>query len=352
MMIKAALVVGARPQFIKTAPLITELGRFWQVVLIHTGQHYDFMMSENFFQELSIPHPDYHLNIPHGSQGMQTGRMLEGLESVLKFENPQLVIVVGDTNSTMAGAIAATKLRLPLAHVEAGVRAQDKNLPEQINRVVTDSISDYYLCPSKIEVNNLAREGITGNVFDSGDVIYDCLRMFERYIPQAPANIGQLPSEYLLVTLHRAEAVDNKENLDRILKSLSKVPFEVLFPAHPRTLKRLHQFNLYDTIPRNIRLLDPVGYLDILSLIRKSSLVITDSGGIQREAVFLKKPVMIARPETEWLGLLETGLVKISGYSFEYDPSLRDSTGNCSLIDYIIRPASQIIAETLNSCIP
>jgi UDP-GlcNAc3NAcA epimerase len=346
---KAALVVGARPQFIKTAPLISELGRFWQMVLIHTGQHFDFMMSENFFRELSIPKPDYHLNIPQGTQGKQTGRMIEGLESVLKFENPELVIVVGDTNSTMAGAIAATKLRLPLTHVEAGVRANDKNLPEQINRVVTDSISDCFFCPSETEIRNLAAEGISENVFDSGDVIYDCLRMFEKFIPQIPQSLSDLPSEFVLATLHRAEAVDNRENLENILRSLSIMPFMVLFPIHPRTLKRLHEFNLFGSLPENIRLINPVGYLDILSLIRRAKLVVTDSGGIQREAVYLNKPVLIARPETEWLGLQKTGLLKIVGYSFSNLDFSEIITGNNAIIEHITRPASKMIAETLNS---
>lgn len=346
---KAALIVGARPQFIKTAPLISELGRFWQMVLIHTGQHYDFMMSENFFRELSIPSPDYHLNIAPGSQGRQTGRMIEGLESVLKFEVPELVVVVGDTNSTMAGAIAATKLRLPLAHVEAGVRARDKNLPEQLNRVVTDSISDFFFCPSDSEVKNLSAEGKKDCVYDTGDVIYDCLRQFERFIPEIPTVFSDLPQEYILATLHRAEAVDNRQNLECILHSLETAPFPVLFPIHPRTLKRLNQFCLRDKLPDNIRLVNPVGYLDILSLIRRASLIVTDSGGIQREAVYLKKPVLIARPETEWLGLEKTGLLKIVGYKFDFREFSSMPAGNCSVLEYITRPASKTIAETLNA---
>jgi len=345
---KAALIVGARPQFIKTAPLIVELGRFWQMVLIHTGQHYDFMMSENFFRELSIPSPDYHLNIAPGSQGKQTGRMIEGLESVLKYEAPELVVVVGDTNSTMAGAIASSKLRLPLAHVEAGDRARDKYLPEQINRVITDSIAEYFFCPSNTEVLNLKAEGKIENICDSGDVIYDCLRQFEKYIPEAPSAIPHLPPEYILTTLHRADAVDNRENMESILQSLETAHLPILFPIHPRTLKRLHQFNLFDRLPDNIRLVNPVGYLDILSLIRRASLIVTDSGGIQREAIYLKKPVLIARPETEWLGLEKSGLLKIVGYKFDFNEFSSMHAGDRSVFDYIIRPASKTIAETLS----
>ena len=276
--------------------------------------------------------------------------MIEGLEAVLKFEKPDIVLVVGDTNSTLAGAIAAAKLRLPLAHIEAGVRALDKKLPEQINRVVADSISDYFFCPSNLEVQNLASEGISKFVFDSGDVIYDSLRNFETIIPEVPLAIPQLPREFVLATLHRAEAVDNRINFIEILKSFSTIQYPIVFPIHPRALKRLRQFNLYEYLPSNIKLINPVGYLDILSLIKRALYIVTDSGGIQREAVYLNKHVIIARPETEWLGLLKTGLVKVVGYSFAFEKVFTLSEGDSAIIDYITRPASKKIAETLSSC--
>jgi len=175
----AALVVGARPQFIKTAPLVIELGRFFNLILIHTGQHYDFMMSGNFFDELNLPGPDYHLGISWNNSGKQTGRMIEGLDQVFTYEKPDIVIVIGDTNSTLAGAIAAAKHRIQIAHIEAGVRSHDKFLPEQINRVVTDSITECFLCPTPSSLENLSREGKTDNLFDTGDILYDCIRMFE-----------------------------------------------------------------------------------------------------------------------------------------------------------------------------
>lgn len=343
------MVVGARPQFIKTAPLILELGRFFQTVLIHTGQHYDFEMSDTFFEELKLPDPDYHLDRPGGTHGRQTGRMLEGLDFVLGFEKPDLTIVVGDTNSTLAGALAAAKLAIPVVHVEAGVRSRDNTLPEQINRVVTDSVSDCMLCPTPAAVDNLRREGKSENVYDTGDVIYDCLRMFENRIPERPSTVFDLPLRYVLATLHRAEAVDDAGRLRDILHSLATSPFPVILPVHPRTRKMIDRHNLQSMISDDLLLTDPVGYTDLLSLMRSSEFVITDSGGVQREAVYFGRNVYVARPETEWRELEESGYVKVVGYDFDLSTEIRPSNQPHIDLTNLMRPASKSMAEVLRS---
>jgi UDP-GlcNAc3NAcA epimerase len=345
---KAALVVGARPQFIKTAPLILELGRFFKTVLIHSGQHYDFMMSEKFFDELAIPSPDYHLEVSSRSPVKQIGKMLQGLESAFLAEKPDLAIVVGDTNSTLAGAIAAVKCGLPLAHVEAGVRSVSKTLPEQINRVATDSVTDYFLCPTPLSVENLKREGKSEHLFDTGDVIYDCLKLYEKRIPRGPAGLGKFPDKFILATIHRAEAVDIRENLANILRSLGTSPLPVILPAHPRTQKMLKKFDLVRELPGNMILIDPLSYLEILSLVKRSRLVVTDSGGVQREAIYLGKPVIVARPETEWVEFERLGCLKVAGYDFDLSGKI-DSTGERSAeLENLLRPAAAKMAEILN----
>ena len=344
---KAALVVGTRPQFVKTAPLILELGRFFRTILIHTGQHYDFMMSGNFFSELNIPNPDYHLETGGGAQGRQIGRMIEGLEAVMLYEKPDIVIVVGDTNSTLAGAVTASKLKLPLAHIEAGVRSKDKNLPEQINRLVTDAVSDFFMCPTPSAVENLRHEGKMDNLFDTGDVIYDCLRLFETKIPSEPRSLSKLPKEFILATMHRAEAVDGKENLESIFRSLGTAPVPVIFPAHPRTRKMLASFGLQTMIPANLVLCEPLGYLDMLSLVRLSRFVVTDSGGVQREAVYLGKQAVIARPETEWVELEKSGWVIVAGYDFDLSRNIGEPKGKETNLQHLTRPASARIADIM-----
>ena len=343
------MVVGARPQFIKTAPLILELGRFFRIVLIHTGQHYDFEMSDTFFEELKLPDPDYHLDTPSGSHGGQTGQMLEDLDSVLRFEKPDLAIVVGDTNSTLAGALAVAKLAIPLVHVEAGVRSRDNSLSEQINRVVTDSISDCMLCPTPTAVENLRREGKSKNVYDTGDIIYDCLRMFENRIPQRPPLTFELPRRYVLTTLHRAEAVDDAGHLRNILHSLATSPFPVVLPVHPRTRKMIDRYNLRPMISDNLLLTDPVGYTDLLSLLKSSEFVVTDSGGVQREAVYFGKHVYVARPETEWRELEESGWVKVVGYDFDLSKEISQFDQPQIDLTNLMRPASKGMAEALRS---
>jgi UDP-N-acetylglucosamine 2-epimerase len=345
---KAALVIGARPQFIKTAPLIQRLGRFFRVVLIHTGQHYDFSMSEIFFRQLQLRTPDYHLNAHGGTHGGQTGRMLSGLDSVLSFEKPEMVVVVGDTNSTLAGALAASKLRIPVVHVEAGVRSKDRQLPEQINRVVTDAIADCMLCPVPSAVENLNREGKFENVFDAGDVIYDCLRMFEKEIPDGPSVPPDLPQDFVLATVHRAEAVDDMNRLTNILSSLATSPYTVVFPSHPRTRKMISRFGLESRLPENVILMEPVGYVDLLCLIRLARFTVTDSGGVQREAAYFGKKTFVARPETEWRELEESGYVRVVGYEFDLTELAQDICGQYDLSS-LMRPASKNMIEFINT---
>lgn len=342
---KAALIVGARPQFIKTAPLILQMERYYEAVLIHAGQHYDFNMSETFFKELELPEPDYRLNIPDGSDGSRTARMIEGVESVLSFEKPDFTVVIGDTNCTMAGALSSAKLSIPVVHVEAGVRSKDRYLPEQINRVVTDSVSECLLCPTNSAVENLHSEGKTLNVFLTGDVIYDSLRMFEKIIPSRPDQGYAIPDDFVLATIHRAEAVDNSANLRSILASLGTASYPVVVPVHPRTAKMMRKFTAQIEIPGNLIVIDPVGYLDLLSLVRLCKFVVSDSGGIQREAVFLGKHVVVPRPETEWKELERSGWLNVVGYEFDLKNLSEAPSGRRP--EDIMNPASGVMLEKL-----
>jgi len=346
---KAALVIGARPQFIKAAPLINEMGRFFKTVIIHTGQHYDFMMSENFFNELDLPHPHYHLNIESKSPGRFTGEAIAALESVYDFEKPDFVLVVGDTNSTLAGAVSAAHAGMHVVHVEAGVRSRDPGLPEQINRLVTDSVSSCFLCPAPSAVENLRNEGRVAHIYDTGDIIYDSLRLIESRIPARPTLDAEIPEKFVLMTLHRAEAVDNRENLSLILSSLESSPWPVIFPIHPRTAKMIEYFDLENAVPRNVRRVDPVGYADLLSLLRLSELVVTDSGGVQREAVFLRKPACIPRPETEWIDFEKLNKVRVVGYDFDLSRISFENEDPDSTLSYLLRPASGNMIEILRS---
>jgi UDP-N-acetylglucosamine 2-epimerase len=346
---KAALVIGARPQFIKAAPLIIEMGRFFETMIVHTGQHYDFMMSENFFAELDLPRPDYHLNLDAKTTGKQTGEMIAGLESIFGFEKPEFVVVIGDTNSTLSGAISAAQLGLPIAHVEAGVRSKNNKLPEQINRVVTDSISDCFFCPAPTAVENLRKEGKAENVFDTGDIIYDSLRLVEDKIPDLPSVPIELPEHFVLMTLHRAESVDIRENLKDILDSLESSPYPVIFPVHPRTAKMIDYFNLEGEVPEKVRRISPIGYIDLLSLIRLSEFVVTDSGGVQREAVFLGKPAFVPRPETEWVDFERLKRIKVVGYRFDLSNLHDIIKGSDDELSCLLRRSAIKMTEILQS---
>jgi UDP-N-acetylglucosamine 2-epimerase len=305
---KIVSVVGARPQFIKAAtvsrvlrsnPSITE-------ILVHTGQHYDENMSDIFFRELSIPEPDYNLEVGSGSHAAQTGLMLQGIEAVLLKEKPDMTLVYGDTNSTLAGALASVKLHIPVAHVEAGLRSFNRTMPEEINRIVTDRISDLLFAPTVTAVENLEHEGLSALTAFTGDVMYDSVLFYRKMILAEPKkyNTPGIPPEYLLATIHRAENTDNPENLRNIFRAFSGLPHNIVLPIHPRTRRLLESES---TVPGNVIIIDPVGYLQMMKLTIGATKVLTDSGGLQKEAYFLEKQCITLRTETEWVETLHDG---------------------------------------------
>jgi UDP-N-acetylglucosamine 2-epimerase len=313
-------VVGARPQFIKLSPLSKELRKKHREIVVHTGQHYDYELSRVFFSQLTIPKPDYNLGIGSDEHGAQTGRMLKGVEEVLLFEKPDLVLVYGDTNSTLAGALAAAKLKIPVAHVEAGLRSFKKSMPEEINRVLTDHVSSLLFCPTATSVKNLKREGITKGVHLVGDVMYDSLRANLAVAEKRSGIIKKLGLKkggFYLITIHRAENTDEEGNLRKITRIVTGLDERVVFPIHPRTRKKLLEFRLLDEMlaQDGLLLIDPVSYLDMLVLEKNARYVLTDSGGVQKEAFFLKTPCLTLREETEWAETLEGGWNEIVGLS-------------------------------------
>jgi UDP-GlcNAc3NAcA epimerase len=304
-------LVGARPQFIKAAAVSRALRAVagLREVLVHTGQHFDHSMSQRFFDELSIPIPDYNLGIGSGSHGVQTGRMLEAIERVLLGERPAWVIVYGDTNSTLAGALAAAKLGIPVAHVEAGLRSFNRAMPEEINRVVTDHLATLLFAPTEAAMANLAREGIAArSVVRTGDVMYDAMLHVARDLDDgALAHWGVSPGAYALASVHRAENTDNPQRLAAIFGGLAilarRIP--VVLPLHPRTKLALKEFGIEEA--PTLRLVEPVGFLDMQLLERHARLIVTDSGGVQKEAYFHSVPCVTLRNETEWIELVESG---------------------------------------------
>ncbi|MBE3576265.1 MAG: UDP-N-acetylglucosamine 2-epimerase (non-hydrolyzing) [Limnochordales bacterium] len=312
---KILTVVGARPQFIKTAAVSRLLRGVEDVreVLVHTGQHYDPNMSEVFFRELDIPQPDYNLGIGAGTHGAQTGRMLEHIERVLLKEKPDWVLVYGDTNSTLAGALAAAKLHIPVAHVEAGLRSFNRRMPEEINRTVTDHISDLLFAPSENAVVNLRKEGIPETrIHLVGDVMYDVALYYgdkaER-TSQILTRLGLASGSYILATIHRAENTDDPWRLRAIMEGLAHVAADipVVFPVHPRTRKALESHGVIEVARIHLCLIDPVGYLDMVMLEKHACLIVTDSGGVQKEAFFYRVPCVTLRAETEWVELVKLG---------------------------------------------
>ena len=327
---KLIQIVGARPQFIKYLPVYKALQ--WKKVkniLIHTGQHYDINMSDIFFKELGIPEPEYHLGVGSGMQGAQTAKMIEKIEEVLIKEKPDATVIYGDTNSTLAGAIASSKLHIPVFHIEAGLRSYNKNMPEEINRVLADHISTILFCPTKTAVKNLKKEGFKNIlnkgellpldygekikadisepvIINVGDVMFDIIKMV-RPIAEKSDILKRLKIKqktYAVMTLHRAENVDNIDRLKKLIKFIETVEVEkIIFPVHPRTKKTLKTIAL----PENIITIEPLGYLDMVKLTAESRLVLTDSGGLQKEAYWLEVPCVTLREETEWLETVELG---------------------------------------------
>lgn len=334
---KIATVAGTRPQFIKAMMVSRAVREKHDEILIHTGQHYDFNMSQVFFSGLDIPAPDYHLNTGPGSPGQQLGRMLSGLKDVLDKEKPDIVLVYGDSRSTLAGALAASRAGIPLAHVEAGLRSHNHSMSEEFNRVVTDHLSSILICPSETAVSNLQKEGFTSiinhgellcmetvpdrltcsQVVNVGDVmadaLYYCLKEGICVSPAGEKNFCN-PGEYLLATVHRAENTDNKERLAVILESLVTAGENVIFPVHPRTAQRILEFGLQAYLRHpNVDAIEPAGYLEMLWLIKNARKVITDSGGVQKEAFILKVPCVTLREETEWVETVERGCNRLVG---------------------------------------
>lgn len=307
---KILTVVGARPEFIQIAPVDRAIRRRHTQILVHTGQHYDDSMSDAFFRELSIHAPEVNLGVGSGTHAEQTAQMLIKLEEVMLAEKPDFVVSISDTNSTLATALTAAKLVLPLAHIEAGLRSHDRAMPEEINRIVTDAISDVHFAPTKVAVENLRAEGITKHVYNVGDVRMDTIMFF---INDARARLPALRAQmrlpegapFVLATIHRAENTDHEDRLRRILDVLGLIKTPVVLPVHPRLAKMMKQFGL--KFSKNIVRIEPIGFLDTLALLDGSQFLVTDSGGLQKEAYMLRRPAITMRSTTEWTETVDSG---------------------------------------------
>ena len=307
---KLLSLIGARPQIIKEAILNNEFKKHnVEEILIHSGQHYDFNMSDIFFQSLNVKTPDYNLGIGSGTHGEMTGKIMIEFEKIVMKEKPEVILVYGDTNTTLAGALVGAKLKIPVAHVEAGIRQEPKDMPEEINRVLTDHVSKYLFCPSKLATNNLKKENITEGVFFTGDIMYDLFLKMKPHFDESIINKFNLEeNKYIVTTIHRDFNTDNKSNLEAILKELDKISKEikVVFPIHPRTKKRIEEFDLKQ-YTKNILMIEPLDYLSMMGLVQKSLFVITDSGGLQKEAYFAGKRAIVVMPDTGWRELTDAG---------------------------------------------
>jgi UDP-GlcNAc3NAcA epimerase len=315
---KIITIIGARPQFIKSAIVSKTIAKFKDIseVIVHTGQHFDYNMSDLFFSELEISNPHYNLDIHGGTHGEMTGRMLEKIGIIITLEKPDLVLVYGDTNSTLAGALAAKKNNIPLAHVEAGLRSYNMKMPEEINRIVTDRISDFLFCPTIQSINNLKKEGFENfncKIIKSGDVMFDAALFYSKKAETGLKILHELNiSNYILCTIHRAENTDSIERLQEIFQALSQISNElqIILPLHPRTKKILSNHNI---LTDKIKIIEPIGYFEMIQLIKNSELVMTDSGGVQKEAFFFKKNCVTLRNETEWTELVDHGFNIVVG---------------------------------------
>jgi UDP-GlcNAc3NAcA epimerase len=315
---KISTIVGARPQFIKAAALSRALIQFPAIkeIIIHTGQHHDALMSDVFFEEMHIPKPNYHLEVSGLGHGAMTGRMLEKIEEVLLKEKPDWVLVYGDTNSTLAGALAASKLHIPVAHVEAGLRSFNMKMPEEINRILTDRVSTLLFCPTDTAIKNLKNEGVESGVVRTGDVMADALFYYQTLAKDKATLFKVSPAvNFVLATIHRAENTDDPVRLKCIFKALEEInqKIPVYLPLHPRTKGKLKELGI---VPK-LQILDPLGYYDMLQLLSNCSLVLTDSGGLQKEAYLCQKPCVTFRDQTEWVELVENGVNKLVGTSSE-----------------------------------
>jgi len=312
---KLISIVGARPQFIKVKPITDQFSkRKINHKLIHTGQHYDYEMSRVFFDQMNIPNPDYNLEIGSSSHGKQTGLMLEKIEEVLIAEKPDFVIVYGDTNSTIAAALAAVKIHIPIVHIEAGLRSFNMTMPEEANRRLTDHISTLLFCPTDQAVKNLYAENIKQGVHKTGDIMYDMFLEAAKLIDKKSKILdsnGLKSKQYLLLTLHRASNVDDSKNLEEILSGTNDLGQKIIFPVHPRTQNQLNKISM-SRFP-NIHCIKPVSYLDMVNLEKSAKAILTDSGGVQKEAYFAEVPCITLREETEWIETLESGWNILAG---------------------------------------
>ena len=318
---KIMTVVGARPQFVKAAALSRVLSEKEGIeeILVHTGQHFDDKMSEIFFEEMQIPHPKYNLGVNSLSHGAMTGRMLEGIEELLQKERPDMLLVYGDTNSTLAGALAARKLHINVAHVEAGLRSFNMRMPEEINRILTDRISNILFCPTDTAIENLKNEGYDNfdcEIVRSGDVMQDAAIFYSKISPERSTVMQKIGGDpFILATIHRAENTDDPDKLDSIIRAVNEIQKEkrIILPLHPRTKKILAENNLQ----LNAEVIEPVGYFDMIELLKNCDYVMTDSGGVQKEAFFFQKQCVTMREQTEWLELVKNGFNTIVGSDYD-----------------------------------
>jgi len=340
-------IIGARPQFIKAAMVSKAWNQNGEESILHTGQHYDENMSRLFFDELGLPEPTINLGAGSGSHAEQTSRMLTGIDDFIEKRNPDWVIIYGDTNSTLAGALSASKRLVKLAHVEAGLRSFNRSMPEEINRVVSDTLANLLFCPTVRAVENLKAEGILKGVFNTGDVMADGLFHFLKAAEEKSViltKLGLSSKQYGLATLHRGSNVDDKDNLAAIFKGFEQINFPIIFPVHPRTNKMLEQFGL--VVPANITLIEPLGYLDMLMMEKNAECILTDSGGIQKEAYLLGTRCITLREETEWVETVTAGWNCLTGadsskiaarfYDFKPEGSRPDIYGDGHAADKII----------------
>ena len=348
---KILSVVGARPQFIKLALLSQEIKKHFKEIIVHTGQHYDYEMSKIFFKNLEIPEPDYNLGVGSAEREEQIKKMNDGLGKIFLEEKPDLVIVFGDTNSTLAGAQVASKLGIKLAHVESGMRSFDKTMPEEINRIETDKVSDILFCSTKTAVDNLDKEGMKGSIHLVGDIMIDALKASIAAAEKNSNIIEQLnlkEKEFMVATVHRAGNTDDEENLKNIVEAFVECGDKIVFPVHPRTTKALKSYGLDRKFEAtNVIVVKPLGYIDMLVLEKNSKKILTDSGGMQKEAYFFKVPCITIRDTTEWVETVEDGWNTLTGHNkkkmldaiknFESERNQNESYGNGEASKNIIK---------------
>ncbi|WP_305081237.1 MULTISPECIES: non-hydrolyzing UDP-N-acetylglucosamine 2-epimerase [Oceanotoga] len=325
---KIISLIGARPQFVKEAIIHEQINKTEiEEIIVHSGQHYDVNMSDIFFQTLNIKKPDYNMNIGSGSHGEMTGKIMIEFEKIVKKEKPDMVLVYGDTNTTLAGAIVASKLKIPVAHIEAGIRQEPKDMPEEINRVLTDKISNLMFCASETSVENLKKENQTKGVHFTGDVMYDLYKKLEnKFLYEKYEELDLEKDNYILMTMHRDFNVDKKEKLEKISKQIEKISEEtqIIFPIHPRTKKRIKEFGLEKHYEK-VKTIEPLDYLNLMGLVKNSKKVLTDSGGLQKEAYFAKKEAIVIMPDTGWRELTDIGWNKLANEENLYEKTVGET---------------------------